>query len=147
MVVNPNGQIDEGSTLLIVCRTTGKFAKLTWEKEGKKVADELITNKKPFFESGEVINESILKIDDVKLEDVGIYMCKSVSRFDSTKMASTTAIVNVRGGFFLLYIYYHSKQIILWCTYCIVFACLINFIMFFRSSNDGEMQRILSLYT
>ena len=99
-VINPQSQINEGTTLILECQTNGRFAKLTWEKEGKKVADELITDKKPFFENGEVVIESILTIDDVKLKDVGIYTCKSVSRFDSSKTANTTTIVNVKGRLF-----------------------------------------------
>ena len=62
-----------------------------------KVADSLVTNKKPYFKEGTVIVESILTINDVKLENAGLYTCKSVSRFDQSKSAKAGSIINVRG--------------------------------------------------
>ena len=104
VLVNPRNQVDEGTKLTIECRTEGTFAKLTWFKENQKMPESLITNKKPYFVKGTIIIESILTIDDVKLLDVGIYICKSVSRFDSSKSANATAIIKVRGKRMIIFI-------------------------------------------
>ena len=63
----------------------------------KKIEDSLVTNKKPYFKDGTVIVESILTIKDVELKNSGLFTCKSVSRFDQSKSAEASSIINVQG--------------------------------------------------
>ena len=37
ILAKPDSQIKEGTKLEIECKTKGTFAKLSWEKEGRKV--------------------------------------------------------------------------------------------------------------
>lgn len=105
----PTFVISEGRTLKIECRTKGTFAKLSWEKEGVKVSDEKVTDRPFYYVGGLVVAESILTIEDVTLQDSGIYKCVSVSRFDSAKKASADAQVNVKG-----IIYIHKFLFLAW---------------------------------
>lgn len=89
--------VQEGTTLNIKCSTLGTFSKLSWIKEGAPVPAERVSDIKPEFRDGTVVVESVLKIEDVKLADVGTYTCKSVSRFDASKTAQASVSVNVKG--------------------------------------------------
>lgn len=91
--------VQEGTTLNIKCSTLGTFSKLSWIKEGAPVPAERVSDIKPEFRDGTVVVESVLKIEDVKLADVGTYTCKSVSRFDASKTAQASVSVNVKGMF------------------------------------------------
>lgn len=97
IIDEPTFEIKEGRNLQIKCSTKGTFAKLSWEKEGVKVNNEQVTDKPLYYVGGMVVAESILTIEDVTLQDSGIYKCTSVSRLDKSKKASVDARVNVKG--------------------------------------------------